>query len=233
MTAQDEAPRPGVPPQDVRPDPLHAALREIRRALDNLPSGRLADFPRARTALVIIDMVNGFTREGALQSPHVQALIPAVRRLLEACVKRGIPALAFADNHPGDSPEFLCYPAHCVAGTSEAEIVDELKEVGGYTLIPKNSTNGFLEPRFQAWLGEHPEIDHFIVVGDCTDICIEQFATTLKAHFNRNNAPARVVVPVDAVDTFDAGPHSRELMHLTALFSMIGNGVEVVDGIQV
>ncbi len=30
-------------------------------------------------------------------------------------------------------------------------------------------------------------IDNIIIVGDCTDICIYQFAITLKSYFNQHN----------------------------------------------
>jgi nicotinamidase-related amidase len=111
--------------------------------------------------------------------------------------------------------------------------VDELKDLGGWTLIPKNSTNGFLEPAFQEWLAKNEAIDTFIVTGDCTDICIQQFAITLKTWFNRKDRKSRIIVPIDAVDTYDLGLHSGDLMHVMALYNMIGNGVEVVSGIRV
>jgi len=45
--------------------------------------------------------------------------------------------IAFADCHTDESPEFDAYPKHCMKGTAESEIVDEIKNIGGYTLIEK------------------------------------------------------------------------------------------------
>lgn len=181
--------------------------------------------------LVVVDMVNGFAREGAMKSDRVEKLIPAIEKLSKMCDELGIKKLAFADCHTEASREFLAYPRHCIKGTTEAELVEELKQTGSYLVIPKNSTNGFLEAEFQEWLKQNENVNNFIVVGDCTDICIEQLSVALKAHFNIHDKDSRVVVPVDAVDTFDSDLHNGDVMNVMALFMMMGNGVEVVSKI--
>lgn len=203
-------------------------LWEILDQLADLPELTLAELPCDKTLFVIVDMINGFAREGLLQSPRVEALIPEITELSKKCDTLGIEKIAFADCHTDASPEFSSYPVHCKTDSTESDVVNEIRVLGGYQLIPKNSTNGFLEPVFQTWLEVHPGIDHFIVVGDCTDICILQFAVTLKTHFNRLNKQSRVIVPMDAVDTYDLGLHNGDLMHVIALFNMMGNGVEVI-----
>jgi len=207
------------------------AIAAICSALARLPEVALASLPAERTALLIVDMLEGFTREGALASPRALALVPEIARLMKKCRESGIAIGAFADMHSDYSPEFGAYPRHCVAGTRESDLVDELKAVGGYSLIPKNSTNGCVEGPFQEWLKAHAAIDHFIMVGVCTDICIEQMSITLKARFNSLDRPSRVIVPMNAVDTFDAGPHVGDFMHVVALYFMMQSGVEVVSAV--
>lgn len=207
-------------------------LDGIYDMLSLLPALSLDELPSEDTALVMIDMINGFAREGALQSSRIEALIPAIAVLSQECGRRGIARLAFADNHTQASPEFGSYPAHCLAGTSESEMVDELKSIGGYQMIPKNSTNGFLEDEFAQWIKQNSRIRNFIVAGDCTDICIQQFAVTLKTWFNRRNEPSRIIVPTNAVDTYDLGLHGADLLNASALFSMQVNGIELVAGIK-
>lgn len=207
------------------------ALGQIYEQMENLPALNISELETERTVLVVIDMINGFVREGALKSEHAEGIIPEISRLMKMCQAKGIPIIAFADAHTQASPEFDSYPAHCLAGSSESEVVEELKAQAEFTLIPKNSTNGFLEPKFQEWLSENPGIDRFVVVGVCTDICVQQFAVTLKTWFNRQDRRARVIVPANAVDTYDLGSHNRNLMNCLALFGMIGNGVEVVGRI--
>lgn len=210
-----------------------ATLSDIYDMLEGLPLLQLKELPVKQTALVIIDMINGFTREGALKSPRVEALIPAIAKLSEECGSQGMIKIAFADNHTDKSPEFEAYPPHCMAGTFESEMVEELKAIGSYLLIPKNSTNGFLEKSFQKWLSQNSQIRNFIITGDCTDICIQQFAVTLKTWFNMHNEKSRVIVPLNAVDTYDLGLHDGELFNAVTLFSMAGNGVELVSSIEV
>jgi len=203
-------------------------LEGLLDLVDNLPELELNELQYDKTALVIIDMINGFAREGALKSARVEALIPTIAELSGECCKRGIARIMFADNHTDASPEFGAYPVHCLKGTAESELVDELKSPGGYLLIPKNSTNGFLEDDFIKWLKGNGRIKNFIVAGDCTDICIQQFAVTLKTWFNRLDEESRVIVPVNAVDTFDLGLHDGDLLNAVTLFSMAGNGIELV-----
>jgi nicotinamidase-related amidase len=207
-------------------------LGEIFNMLTKLPVVELNGLARKQTALVIVDMIDGFAREGALMSPRVEGLISEITELSKECERLQIAKLAFADCHTTASPEFQAYPTHCVQGTSEAEIVDELKKIGGYTLIHKNSTNGFLEEKFQKWLGKNEHINTFIVTGDCTDICVQQFAITLKTWFNMQNKKSRLIVPVNMTDTYDLGLHEGDLMNVTALYNMIINGVEVVAGVE-
>lgn len=207
-------------------------LEQIIDMLEKLHSARLNDLQPEETAFVIVDMINGFVREGALKSPRAEKLIPEITRLSKACDTMQIPKIAFADCHSAESPEFGSYPVHCLAGTSESEVVDEIKEAGGYMLIPKNSTNGFLEDGFQKWLKENQQINTFIVTGVCTDICVQHFSITLKTWFNTKNKKSRIIVPVNMVDTYDLGVHNGDLTNIMALYNMSINGIELVSDIR-
>ncbi len=207
-------------------------LAEIFDVLANLPTIKLNDLNEKETAIVIVDMINGFVREGALQSPRAETIIPAIESLSKASDKRNITKLAFADSHTDKSPEFGAYPIHCVAGTSESEVVDELKKIGGYTLIAKNSTNGFHEEKFHKWLQDNQHIKTFIITGVCTNLCVQQFSLALKTYFNMLNKNVRVIVPVNAVETYDLDIHDGDLMNIMALYNMIVNGIEVVGEVE-
>lgn len=208
------------------------ALSEIYDSVRSVPGLSLTVLEPGRTVLLVVDMVNGFAKKGAMSSPRVGALNEKIATLCKACADRGIEVLALADTHTMESPEFLSYPPHCLEGDWESEVTEEIGRVCTFTRFSKNSTNGFLEPAFRAWMREHPQIDCFLIVGDCTDICIQQLALSLKAEFNRKNLPARVVVPAACCDTFDLGMHDGDLMHLTALYSMSAGGVEIVSNVE-
>jgi len=205
------------------------ALEQIYDMIDNLPYVSLDEFKGDKTVLVILDVINGFVKYGNLYSPRNENLINPISNLSQKCDQLGIKKLAFADTHNPNSLEFNSYPPHCIQGSEECKVVDEIKN---YTLIPKNSTNGFLEKSFQDWLKSNKQIDTFILVGDCTDICVYQFATTLKAYFNTNNIASRIIVVEKLTNTFDTGLHNGDLMHITALFSMYSNAIELVKDIK-
>lgn len=209
-----------------------SALKDVLAALEKPKPLAIATLDAEKTALIVVDMINGFAVKGALASPRVDAISDEVTRLTAACLARHIPVVATADRHTGDSAEFASYPQHCLCGTEETELIEPLKKLGGYTLIYKNSTNSFLEDDFRRWLGNHPQTDTFIIAGDCTDICVLQLALTLKADFNRLDRRSRVVVSKDATATYDAPAHNAELCEAMALYNMTINGIEVVGRIS-
>lgn len=212
-------------------------LLQAYRSIKGAPPLPLTDLPQGQTALVVIDPLEGFTRKGPLQSARIARIIPSIRRLMEWFAYHGMPVLVLADSHPENSQEFDAYPQHCIVGTEECDVVSELQEIGHYHLISKNSTNGYLEEDFQQFLAQNPQITHWVVTMDCTDICVWQFATTLKAHFNRLNRPSEIIVPVDGVETFHTQPdpdsdypgHHGDLFHVMALASMKLGGIRIVS----
>ena len=200
----------------------------------------------ARTALVSVDLINGFCHAGPLASPRVQALIPPIVRLFERAHAAGVPHLILTqDTHDPAAVEFGQYPPHCVRGTAEADTVPELRALPFFselTVFPKNSISSTIGTGFAAWLTDHPEVATFIAVGDCTDLCTYQLALALRLRANAHQLTQRVIVPIECVDTYDlpvetarqlgATPHAGDLLHLVFLYSMHLNGVEVVRAIR-
>lgn len=187
---------------------------------------------KSSTAIVIVDMVNGFAKSGNLYSYRVEKIVGNIKKLLENMDESE--KLFLCDDHSSDAVEFKLFPEHCIASTKEAEIVEELLPfTDNATIIKKNSTNGFLEPKFLDWL-KSSRITDYIIVGCCTDLCIQQFATTLKAHFNRINESADIIVPVDFVETYDLDVtnHPGDFMHLIALKQMMDNGIKIIRTIK-
>lgn len=203
---------------------------EIRGKVVNL-----ADLSKGKTALIIVDMVNGFVHEGPLSSPRVVGIIGNLVKLNEKT--QGYKKIFFLDQHEENSVELKNYDKHCIKGTSEAELIPSLRTEAATThsnttMIKKNSTNGFHAPEFKLWLDNNEkEIENYIVVGCEVDICISHFATTLKTYFNQKNLSRRIIVPVDSVETFDFGTHQGDLMKVISLWEMQSNGIEIVDSI--
>ena len=181
------------------------------------------------TALVIVDMVNGFLTEGPLSSPRSAAVLPACEALLQAAKDRGLPVIAFADCHEPDCIEFASFPPHCIRGTSESEIAPSLRAIGGFTVIEKNSTNGAIHPDFQAWLAANAGLTRIVVCGVCTDICVMQFCLTLKTLCNQADRALEVVLVPEAAATYDAPGHDGDASQAAALQFMAQAGIRLAD----
>ena len=222
--------------------PFLAYLEEWYNALAPLALAEIvADAPE-RVALISIDVINGFCKSGPLASERVGRLAQPVADLFQRAHALGVRALALTqDTHDPATPEFLAYPPHCLRDTIESAAVDELKVLPFYAdlaIFPKNSISSHLSTGLGAWLRERPQLDRFIVVGDCTDLCTYQAARQLRLEANAANLARRVIVPADAVDTFDTPvsvaralgikAHDADLHHALFLHHMASNGVEVV-----
>ncbi len=201
------------------------------KELSSLDALKLSSLDKNRTAAVFVDIINGFIREGAMSDSRIAEIIPPSAEILKSCNASGIMTIAFADCHEKDAAEFSAFPPHCIAGTSESEIAEELKEIGGYILIPKNSTNGFHEEKFRKLLESRPEIDTFIVTGDCTDICVLQFCLALKTCFTQKNRTVNIIIPTDCIETYDAPYHSSDFANLAAYKLLKDSGITFVSSI--
>jgi nicotinamidase-related amidase len=220
---------------------------EIERWQKNLPTLTLAQAipdPK-RTAIVSVDVINGFCYEGPLSSPRVAEIVTPIRDLFQAAWERGVRQIVLTqDSHEPDAVEFAQWPPHCVRGTSEAQTVAAFTELPFFDQMvvhPKNSIHSGLNTGLETWLSDHPNLDTFIVVGDCTDLCTYQLAMFLRLRANAHQHQHRVIVPANAVDTYDmpvetarqAGilPHPGDVIHALFLYHMALNGVEVVKEI--
>ena len=197
-----------------------------------------------RTAVLAVDVTSGFCSEGPLSSERVARIVQPISQLFQQAYSRGVRHFVLPqDTHSKDAVEFGSFPAHCVRGNSESTTVPDLSDLPFYDLfrvIEKNSISSDIDKSLVVWLDSHPEVTTFLVVGDCTDLCVYQLAMNLRLRANAlNKRDTRVILPLDCVDTFDlpvevaneigAMPHHGDLMHLVFLYSMAQNGIEIVS----
>lgn len=179
--------------------------------------------------LVVVDMINGFIKEGALHDQAIMEIVEPIKTLI-----RSMKDVVFvADTHEEDAGEFNSYPIHCLKDTSESEIIDELKPYVNH-LITKNSTNTF---HAEGWLNFMNEklnaYDDIVISGCCSDICVMQFALSLQTYLNEMNIKGkRLIVAIDMVETY----HIKEIhdaydANTFSLANMAGNGIYVVQSI--
>ena len=212
----------------------------------NLPTIAWSDLQteaqQGRVALMSVDMINGFCHEGVLSSSRVRDIIPAVVEVFDGAYNIGVREFVLAqDCHTPESVEFADFPPHCQAGSSEVNTIPELANLpfaNLYQIVSKNSLNAFHGTDLGEWLEARHHFRATVIVGDCTDLCVHQMALHLKLYANAHNLKMRVIVPENAVQTYDmsvetanaigALPHDGDLMHLVFLYHMRLNGIEVV-----
>jgi nicotinamidase-related amidase len=222
-------------------------IRYVETWLDDRPSVSLSDVISHaggpdRVAIVSVDLIVGFCHSGPLSSLRVAVILPAVREMLTMAHALGVRKIAVAqDTHREDAEEFAAFPAHCVAGTPEAEMVEELSTLPfaeSFRIIRKNSISSLIAPEFANWELESGSIHTYVVVGDCTDLCVYQAAMALKTRSASEHRGQRIIVPANCVATYDlpvedaraigAQPHEGDLLHHIFVHSMALNGVDVV-----
>lgn len=217
-----------------------------KEGLSPLPLAAAINGPANKVAVISVDVTNGFCYQGPLASPRVATIVGPIVALFQKTYQAGVRHFLLPqDTHPADSVEFESYPPHCMQGTNESETVAEFKSLpffDQFLVIPKNSINSIIGTNLDAWLEAHPEVNTFITIGDCTDLCTYQLAMHLKLRGNARNQKTRVILPVDCVDTYDlpvavateigAVPHDGDLLHYLFLYHMRLNGIEVVAKIE-
>lgn len=157
--------------------------------------------------LIVVDMVNGFVREGVLHDEKIAEVIPRQLELIKEAKHRGDLIAFVKDTHDEDAIEFKRFgnTKHCVRGTREAELVDEFRELekeDDTISIEKNSTSYMEAEEFRNLIGDMTNLERVDVVGCCTDICDFNGTMGLANYFDQHNRDVSINVYTDAVATY-------------------------------
>jgi nicotinamidase/pyrazinamidase len=173
--------------------------------------------------IIVVDMLNGFCRFGALSSPRLDAVTAPLREHLEREEAAGASLVFLVDTHAPDDVEFAMFPPHCVEGSGEDEVVPELAGLAARgTVVRKSRYSGFYGTELDDVLRRlAPDVVE--VVGVCTDICVLHTVAGLR------DRDYRVLVRRDLVATYDAPGHDGDEVDRFALAHMADVlGAEVV-----
>ena len=162
------------------------------------------------TAVIVVDMQRGFMApEGTLYcGDEARKIVGPIRQRVEAERDEGATIFFTQDTHVADDEEFRMFTPHCIEGSGEEEIIEELDALANDgRRIVKRRYSAFFETDLAEQLAElQPE--KVVVVGDCTDICVLHTVAGLR---NRDYA---VEVPADCVASFDTEQHEWALTHM-------------------
>lgn len=191
-----------------------------------------------KKVLIVVDMVNGFVREGALADKHIEGTINNQVALIKQYQEEGNLVIFIKDTHTLDSVEHDRFggEVHCIKGTKEAELIDELKPFEGKEntiSIEKNSTCFIWAEnedgtKFVDVLEKLENVEEVEVVGCCTDICVANGVLPMMNYFDQKNKRVNVTLYEDAIDTFEiSGAHERKQYEDAAYLLLKQQGAKV------
>lgn len=181
-----------------------------------------------KSLLIVIDMIKGFTDIGSLKSEFIKSIGEDIKN----ASKKFSHIISINDSHKKHDCEFNSFPPHCIEGSYECEMCDELKDVKFTHTLFKNSTNGFFSKNFMDVFKYYIDNNFdFVVVGCCTDICIFQFCITFKTYLNSINKNLNIIVPKNLVETYDCENHVREEATNASLYLMSNAGITLINSL--
>jgi len=188
-----------------------------------------------KRALIIVDMVNGFAKEGgSLYDPAINKLIPRQVKLVKETLNKEDALVVFIkDTHDNNSVEFDRFgnTGHCVRESGEEEVVDLLSVFEGLDNVisfEKNSTSFMEIDDFRKLIDTTSNIEEIEVVDCCTDICISNSVIPMMNHFDQQNKRVDVKVYEDLTETFDSEKHNRGEYSKAAYLLMAQQGAKIL-----
>mgnify|MGYP000360305721 FL=1 len=179
------------------------------------------------TALIVVDMVNGFVNEGVLHDKNIRKIVPRQLELLEEAEKKGSLIILVKDTHNKNATEFKRFgnTTHCIKGTSEAELIDELKpfeQKDNVITVEKNSTSLMESPEFREIVKQAENLKEVNFVGCCTDICVFNGAMGLANYYDEWNRDVTINVHEDAIATYSEDERGEYIESAKLLMKLQG-----------
>jgi nicotinamidase-related amidase/catechol 2,3-dioxygenase-like lactoylglutathione lyase family enzyme len=174
-------------------------------------------------ALLVIDMQNGFVHEkgtlgiSGVDTRRLAKIVPEQKRLIERCQQAGIPVIWTVQEHfaldaSRAQKKLAAHTAKrrqisCLAGTWDAEIIDELKELAAANptfVLRKHRFGAFYETRLELLLRQLG-VRTLFITGTTTNACVE---TTIREAYLRDYDVVAVTDCISGVNAdWEAAAH--------------------------
>ena len=184
-----------------------------------------------KKCLIVVDMINGFVREGVLHDSKIGLIIPNQIEMIKEYNDQSELVVFIKDTHDEDAVEFKRFgnTKHCVRGTIESELVSELlpyEKKDNTVTIEKNSTSFMESPSFRELVSKLDNVRQYDIIGCCTDICDFNGAMGLANYMDEWNKDVEINVYKDMVATYSEDMR-REYVDATYLL-MDQQGIKLV-----
>lgn len=131
-----------------------------------------------QSAVLVIDMANDFVFEpgtiatagGADYQRRAQAIVPTVKKLLDAARQAGVLVIYATDAHKPGDVELKKWPPHAMKGSPEAEIVADIQPQWQDVVLEKSTYSPFVSTELQSIL-QSKDITRLYIIGLHTDCC--------------------------------------------------------------
>jgi nicotinamidase-related amidase len=141
---------------------------------------RRAGAAPARTALLVLDMIKEHLRPGGpMEVPRARAIVPAIRRRLDAARAAGTPIVYLVDEHdPSDADLHGVegWGAHAIRGTEGTEVWPELAPQPADLIVKKATYSAFTGSTLAQVLDELA-VDSIVLTGCLTELGMLATAT--------------------------------------------------------
>jgi nicotinamidase-related amidase len=159
-----------------------------------LPYKKHVNLESEKSALIIVDMQNDFVKPGGgLLVPAAAESVPNIHSLLSRARAARVRIAYTQDTaFPGDR-EFEIWPEHCLINTPGWQIIDELQPEQGDLICQKNRYDGFYGTWLDHFLDKVWHIEHVLIVGTVSNICVLHTAASAGLRWYH------VVVPANGI----------------------------------
>jgi len=173
----------------------------------------------SRTAVVVVDMQNGFCHpDGSLYAEPSEAAIDPVSTLVDRAHDAGVQVVYTRDVHPPEQfddahyyDEFDRWGEHVVEGSWEAELVDSLDVRSADHVVEKHTYDAFHQTELEGFLDAHG-LEDLVFCGTLANVCVLHTAGSAGLR------DYRPVVVEDALGYLTADHHDYAVEHADWLF---------------
>lgn len=179
-------------------------------------------------ALFVIDMNNGFCNEGKLADPTIKEIVNNIISLItEEKYLKGQGLFFVNDAHTKNSVEILRYPEHCLMGSEESKTIKELipYEKDADQIFYKNSTCALFAPGVIEALNKMVNLKRVYIAGCLTNICIKNFAISLRCYFDEYDRDIDIVIVTNTVENLK---EDREEVKENTFKELESSGIKLV-----
>lgn len=178
-----------------------------------------------KTAVIVVDMQNDFVKPGGtLVVDAAAATVENIGALLARARAAGVKVAYTQDTHyPGDK-EWAIWPEHCQADSWGWQIIDELAPGPDDLVCRKSRYDGFYDTWLDHYLARIWQVEHLIIVGTVSSICVLHTAASAGLRW------FHVVVPADGVSALTEFDQALTLRQVSWLYT--GTVVQSVEGLR-